>query len=215
MLTVLVKPKCVAGKAWWHPALVNRWEASNRTHGPFPGDHGQPGAAPIGIGRSIRPRSDRHGDDEQDEAQAKGHAEASLISLRSAGEVWQRIEAPYLVAGVRVLIGLAYRRLGDEEGGQLELDAARAIYESLGATSDLRRIDALTRPGPNVRTHGLSARELEVLRLIASGMTNKTIAGKLFVSERTVDRHVSNIFTKLGVSSRAAATAFGYEHELL
>jgi DNA-binding CsgD family transcriptional regulator len=146
---------------------------------------------------------------------AAGNAETSLISLRRSAEVWHRIEAPYLVAGVRVLIGLAYRRLGDQEGGQIELDAARAIYEDLGAISDLRRIDALTRPQPNVRAHGLSARELEVLRLIASGMTNRAIAGKLFVSERTVDRHVSNIFTKLGVSSRAAATAFGYEHELL
>jgi len=146
---------------------------------------------------------------------AEGHAETSLISLRSSSEVWQRIEAPYLVAGVRVLIGLAYRELGDEEGGQLELDAARATYEQLGAISDLQRIDALVRPAPNVRMHGLSARELEVLRLIAGGMTNKAIGAKLFVSERTVDRHVSNIFTKLGVSSRAAATAFGYEHELL
>jgi DNA-binding CsgD family transcriptional regulator len=145
----------------------------------------------------------------------EGHAERSLSSLRSAGEMWQRLEAPYLIAGVRVLIGIAYRELGDDEGGQLELDAARAIYESLGAISDLRRIEVLTRHEPNVRTHRLSARELEVLRSIASGMTNKAIAGKLFVSERTVDRHVSNILAKLGVSSRAAATAFGYEHELL
>jgi ATP/maltotriose-dependent transcriptional regulator MalT len=146
---------------------------------------------------------------------AEGSAEASLSALRSSIEVWQRIEAPYLLAGVRVLIGLAYRELGDEEGGQLELDAARAIYEDLGASSDLRRIAALARSAPNVRTQGLSARELEVLRLIAGGKTNKAIAAKLFVSERTVDRHVSNIFNKFGVSSRAAATAFGYEHELL
>jgi DNA-binding NarL/FixJ family response regulator len=145
----------------------------------------------------------------------EGNAQASLSALRSSIEVWQRIEAPYLVAGVRALIGVAYRELGDEEGCQLELDAARAIYEDLGASSDLRRIAALARSAPNARAHGLSTRELEVLRLIAGGMTNKAIAAKLFVSERTVDRHVSNIFSKFGVSSRAAATAFGYEHELL
>jgi DNA-binding CsgD family transcriptional regulator len=144
---------------------------------------------------------------------AEGHPETSLSPLRASRQVWEKIEAPYLVAGVRVLIGLAYRRLGDEEGGQLELDAARATYQELGAISDLRRLDALTRPA--ARPHGLSARELEVLRLIARGLTNKTMAGTLFVSERTIDRHVSNIFTKLGVSSRAAATAFAYEHGLL
>jgi DNA-binding CsgD family transcriptional regulator len=146
---------------------------------------------------------------------ALGNAEASLFSLRSAAELWQRLEAPYQVAMVRVLTGVANQALGDDEGGRLELDSARAVFEKLGATLDLRRMDAFTRPAPGVRTHGLSARELEVLRLIASAMTNKAIAGKLFVSERTVDRHVSNIFGKLGVSSRVAATAYAYEHDLL
>jgi DNA-binding CsgD family transcriptional regulator len=146
---------------------------------------------------------------------AEGHAEPSLVALRRAGEVWRKLEAPYPVAAVRVLIGLAYRALGDEEGGQLELDAARACFEELGAITDLRRVDALLRPAPTVRTHGLTARELEVLRLIAAGRTNKAIAGTLFVSERTIDRHVSNIFLKLRVCSRVAATAYAYEHELL
>lgn len=146
---------------------------------------------------------------------AEGNAEASLLSLRSAAELWQELEAPYQVAAVRVLMGVANQALGDDEGGRLELDAARAVFEKLGATLDLRRMDAFTRPAPSARTHGLSARELEVLRLIACGMTNKAIAGKLFLSERTIDRHVSNIFAKLGVSSRAAATAYAYEHELL
>jgi ATP/maltotriose-dependent transcriptional regulator MalT len=146
---------------------------------------------------------------------SEGNVEASLVALRSAGDVWRKIEAPYLGASVRVLIGVAYRALDDEEGGQLELDAAKAIFAELGATSDLRRVDSMTRPGPTARTQGLTARELEVLRLIAAGRTNKAIAGKLFVSERTVDRHVSNIFTKLRVCSRAAATASAYELELL
>jgi DNA-binding CsgD family transcriptional regulator len=146
---------------------------------------------------------------------AEGNAEASLTGLRSAAELWQKLEAPYLVARVRVLTGVAYRALGDEEGGRLELDAARAAFEKLGATLDLRRVDAYTTPTPSAPMHGLSARELEVLRLVASGMTNKVIAGKLFLSERTVDRHVRNIFAKLHVSSRAAATACAYEKALL
>jgi DNA-binding NarL/FixJ family response regulator len=146
---------------------------------------------------------------------ADGRAEASLSSLRSAAELWQKLEAPYQVAAVRALAGVANRALGDDEGGRLELDSARAVFEQLGATLDLRRLDGCTPPRAQARPHGLSARELEVLRLLASGMTNKVIAGKLFVSERTVDRHVSNIFTKLGVSSRAAATARAYEQELL
>jgi DNA-binding CsgD family transcriptional regulator len=149
---------------------------------------------------------------------AEDKPEAALLSLRIAAEVWRTIDAPYPLAAVRVLIGLAYRALGDEEGAKLELDAARTVFEELGASSDLRRIEALARPTATDRTDPtppLTARELEVLRLIAAGMTNKAIAGMLFVSERTVDRHVSNIFVKVGVSSRAAATAYGYEHELL
>jgi DNA-binding CsgD family transcriptional regulator len=146
---------------------------------------------------------------------AEGNAEASLFSLRSAAELWQKLEAPYQVAAVRVLIGVANQALGDEEGGRLELDSARAVFEKLGATLDLRRMDAFTRPASRARTHGLSARELEVLRLVASAMTTKAIAARLFLSERTIDRHVSNIFAKLGVSSRVAATAYAYEHELL
>jgi DNA-binding NarL/FixJ family response regulator len=146
---------------------------------------------------------------------AEDNPEPALLSLRSAAELWKKINAPYLVAAARVLMSLSYRALGDDESARLELDAARTVFEELGATSDLRRIDALARRVATDRTYGLTARELEVLRLIAAGMTNKAIAGKLFVSERTIDRHVSNIFTKVGVSSRAAATAYAYQHELL
>ena len=146
---------------------------------------------------------------------AEGDAQAALGSLRRAFEVWQRIEAPYAAARVRVLIGLACRALGDEDGAGLEIDAARSIFERLGATPDLARIDSLMKGTPSGHTHGLTPRELQVLRLIATGETNKAIASKLSLSEKTVDRHVSNIFAKLDVSSRAAATAFAYQHKLI
>jgi DNA-binding NarL/FixJ family response regulator len=97
----------------------------------------------------------------------------------------------------------------------MELDAARWIFEQLGAVPDLARVDSLTRRVPSRDTKGLTPREQQVLRLVAAGTTNKAIAAELVLSERTVDRHVSNIFTKLGVSSRAAATAYAYEHELV
>jgi DNA-binding NarL/FixJ family response regulator len=145
---------------------------------------------------------------------AQGDARSALASLRRALEVWQRIEAPYIVARVRLLAGLACRALEDEEGARLELDAARALFEQLGAAPDLARIASLTRDAPGQR-HGLTPRELQVLRLVAAGKTNKAIAAELCLSEKTIDRHMSNIFTKLDVSSRAAATAFAYQHELI
>jgi DNA-binding NarL/FixJ family response regulator len=130
-------------------------------------------------------------------------------------QVWQEIEAPYLAARVRVLVGLACRALGDDDGGALELDAARAAFERLGAAPDLAHVEPLTRGAPSGRPHGLTPRELQVLRLVATGKTNKAIAAGLLVSEKTVDRHVSNIFTKLDVPSRAAATAYAYRHKLI
>jgi DNA-binding CsgD family transcriptional regulator len=146
---------------------------------------------------------------------AEGDAQAALGSLGCAFDVWQRIEAPYAAARVRVLIGLACRALGDEDGACLEIDAAKSVFERLGAAPDLARIEALTKENPCGDAHGLTPRELQVLRLIAAGETNKAIAGKLFLSEKTVDRHVSNILTKLDVSSRTAATAFAYQHKLI
>ena len=146
---------------------------------------------------------------------AEGNAQAALGSLRRAFEVWQRIEAPYAAARVRVLIGQACRALGDEDGAGLEIDAARSIFERLGATPDVARIDSLMKGAPSGHAHRLTPRELQVLRLIATGETNKAIAGKLSLSEKTIDRHVSNIFAKLDVSSRAAATAFAYQHKLI
>ena len=146
---------------------------------------------------------------------AEGDAQAALGSLRHAVEVWQRIEAPYATARVRVLIGLGCRALGDEDGAALEIDAARSVFERLGATPDLARTRSLMNSAPACHAHGLTPRELQVLRLVAAGETNKVIANKLSLSEKTVDRHVSNILTKLGVSSRTAATAFAYQRKLV
>jgi DNA-binding NarL/FixJ family response regulator len=95
------------------------------------------------------------------------------------------------------------------------LDAARAVFLELGAAPDVLRVDALARAGSPGRFGALTPRELEVVRLVAEGRTNRAIAGRLYLSEKTVDRHLSNVFAKLGVSSRAAATAYAYEHALI
>jgi DNA-binding NarL/FixJ family response regulator len=129
--------------------------------------------------------------------------------------VWQEVEAPYEAARARVLAGVACRALGDEEGAGLELEAARAAFERLGAAPDLDRMNSLTDQSDSDRPHGLTPRELEVLRLVATGKTNKAIAAELFLSDRTVERHLSNIFKKLNVNSRTAATARAYEYDLI
>jgi ATP/maltotriose-dependent transcriptional regulator MalT len=145
----------------------------------------------------------------------KGDARAALLALRRAWQLWQELKVPYEVARVRVLLGLACRALGDDDTAALELEAAHDGFARLGAAPDLARVESLTRSTASVHAHGLTARELEVLRLVAAGETNKAIATDLVLSERTVDRHVSNIFTKLDVSSRAAATAYAYKHQLV
>jgi DNA-binding CsgD family transcriptional regulator len=146
---------------------------------------------------------------------AEGDARAALVALRHASQVWQELGAPYEAARVRVLLGLACRALGDDDAAALELEAAHGVFQDLEAAPDLARVDSLARSGASSNAHGLTPRELQVLRLVAAGETNKAIAAELVVSERTVDRHVSNIFVKLGVSSRAAATAYAYEHQLV
>jgi DNA-binding CsgD family transcriptional regulator len=145
---------------------------------------------------------------------AEGNARAALAPLNRALEAWQTVEAPYEAARVRILIGLACRALGDEEAGKLGLEAARIALERLGAAADLARLDMLEKAAAPRGRHGLTTRELEVLRLIIAGKTNKSIADELTLSERTIDRHVSNILTKLDVPSRAAATAYAYTHKL-
>jgi DNA-binding NarL/FixJ family response regulator len=143
----------------------------------------------------------------------RGNAREALTALRRAERRWREVEAPYEAARARELIGLACRALGDEDTAAMELDAARQAFERLGAAADTSRLEATIAATPG--THGLSERELEVLRLLASGQTNKAIAADLVLSVRTVDRHVSNIFAKLGVSSRAAATAYAHQHGLV
>jgi DNA-binding CsgD family transcriptional regulator len=141
---------------------------------------------------------------------AVGDAQAALVALRDARETWHALDAPYEIARTRVLVGEACRVLGDDEAAALELEAARSIFERLGAKPDLARL-----VGRTTDSHGLSRRELEVLRLVASGKSNREIAAVLVISEHTVARHVQNIFAKLGLSSRAAATAFAFEHDLV
>ena len=145
----------------------------------------------------------------------EGDARAALVALRRAWQVWQELEVPYEAARVRVLLGLACRALGDEDTAALELEAARGVFAQLGAASDLAHVDSLTRRTPSTYAHGLTPRELEVLRLVAAGETNQAIATELFISEKTAARHVSNIFAKLGLSTRAAATAYAYQHGLV
>lgn len=134
---------------------------------------------------------------------------SALASLRRACRQFVEVEAPYHAARARESMALACRAAGDHDAAELELEAARAAFEALGAKPDLARVDALRRP-PRVPGCGLTRRELEVLRLIASGKSNKAIAAELSVSRRTIDRHASNIFTKIDVPSRAAATAWAY-----
>lgn len=147
---------------------------------------------------------------------AEGEPHAALEPARRALKIWQRIGAPFLAARVRVLLARACSALGDTEAAQLEFGVAREVFEELGARPDLAAIPDNRPPDPATGARrGLSKRELEVLLLVATGKTNKVIARGLGLSEKTIDRHVSNIFTKLGVPSRAAATAYAYKHRLI
>jgi DNA-binding CsgD family transcriptional regulator len=140
---------------------------------------------------------------------------AALGPLRRAWMEWQRLEAPYDAARARLLIGCAYHDLGDQESAAMEFDAARWVFQQLGALPDLACVDALaSHSDAGVAPGGLTTREIEVLRLIAAGQTNKEIGVALVISEHTVARHVQNMLAKLGCSSRAALAAFAVEHRL-
>jgi len=145
---------------------------------------------------------------------AEGRAITAVASLRRAWQAWDALGACWLAARARTLIGQACTALGDHDGAALEFRAAREMFERLGAAPDIERLDALTREQDTGAGHPLSARELEVIRLLASGKTNRAIASQLAISDRTVARHVSNIFTKLGISTRAAAAAWAWQHGL-
>jgi DNA-binding CsgD family transcriptional regulator len=146
---------------------------------------------------------------------AEGDARAGLEALRQAGVVWRELEAPYEIARVGVLVGLACRELGDDDTAAMEWETARRLFRQLGAAPDLARVEALLPSAAPKAPGGLTARELQVLRLVATGKTNRAVAGELVISEKTVARHVSNIFTKLDLSTRAAATAYAYRHGLV
>lgn len=162
---------------------------------------------------------------------ADGRPEAALASLRRSADAWRQFGAPYETARTCVLIARACHALGDDEGARLELESARECLARLGARRELEALDALvalvapesaeaanaaaTLGARAPAAHGLSARELQVLRLVASGRTNRSIAAELFLSERTVHRHVSSIFDKLGVRSRTEAATYAVEHHLL
>jgi ATP/maltotriose-dependent transcriptional regulator MalT len=146
---------------------------------------------------------------------AGGDAPRALEFLRRALEAWRKLEAPYEVARTRLLIGRACRALDDTDACTLELEAALADFVRLGALPDVARVEQLLGRTEAGADHGLSPRELEVLRLLAAGKSNRDIAAALVISEHTVARHVQNIFGKLRVSSRAAATAFAFEHDLV
>ena len=146
---------------------------------------------------------------------ADGKPQDAVAPFRRAFEVWRSLGAPYLAARLRVALAKAFRALGDLEGAELELDAAKDAFERLGAAPDMTLVDSLRRSERQAASHGLTEREVEVLRLVATGKTNKAIAAELFLSEKTIDRHVSNIFAKVNVSSRSAATAYAYEQGLV
>ncbi len=149
---------------------------------------------------------------------ANGQPREAFAPLRNALTVWQDLNAPFEAARVRVLMGCACRALGDTDGAQMEWDTASRVFRQFGAAPALAAVEALlnerSRPAP-ADAGGLTAREVEVLRIVARGRTNRQIAAELDISEKTVARHVSNIFTKIDVSSRAAATAYAFTHRLV
>jgi DNA-binding NarL/FixJ family response regulator len=137
-----------------------------------------------------------------------------LVTLRRGWRGWCELDAPYEAALARTLIALACREQGDLDAAEMELAAARHTFGKLGAAADAARLEKLAGENKAESAGPLSSRELQVLRLVASGTTNRGIAGKLGISEKTVARHVSNIFNKLDLTSRAAATAYAYQHGL-
>jgi DNA-binding CsgD family transcriptional regulator len=146
---------------------------------------------------------------------AEGDPVGALEPLHRAVSIWRQLEAPYEAARVRVLVGLACRAVRDSDSAEIELGAARHAFQRLGAVPDVDRVRRLIGSREPISMKGLTARELQVLSLVANGRTNREISATLVISEHTVARHLQNIFNKLGVSSRTAATAFALEHSLL
>lgn len=146
---------------------------------------------------------------------AGGDATAACVVLRRAWIAWHGLDAPYEAARVRLQMARACGQLGDHDTAEMELDAARRVFEQLGAATDLEQVREVAGRATPPALGGLTSREVEVLRLVATGATNRDIADTLVISEHTARRHLQNIFGKTGVSSRAAATAYAYEHGLV
>ena len=146
---------------------------------------------------------------------AEGNPRAALAVLRRSAAAWRDLDAPYEEARTRVVIALACRALVDEDSTEMELDAARSVFHQLDAAPDLVRVEELASIRARRAAGGLTPREVQVLALLATGKTNRAIASELVISEKTVAAHVSSVFTKLGLSSRSAATAYAYEHHLV
>ncbi|MFJ4364055.1 response regulator transcription factor [Streptomyces chartreusis] len=138
----------------------------------------------------------------------------ALPRLRRALALWLELRVPYEAAQVRMTLAAADRAAGDTEGARMELRAAEQEFRRLGAAPDARRAAALLADVRRRRPGGLTEREIQVLRLVAAGRTNRAVAAELVISEHTVARHLNNIFAKLDVSSRAAATAYAFRHGL-
>jgi DNA-binding CsgD family transcriptional regulator len=146
---------------------------------------------------------------------AEDDARGAVAPLNRAQSFWQELRAPYEVARIRVLLATACRQLGDADTARMEEAAARDVFAEVGARPDLARLDELAGRGQAGAAAGLTAREVDVIRLVAAGHTNREIADQLVISEKTVARHLNNMFTRLGFANRAAATAYAYEHELV
>jgi DNA-binding CsgD family transcriptional regulator len=146
---------------------------------------------------------------------AEGEVADAAKSLRTALELWRDLEAPYEEAQTGLLLAAVCERCGDEDGRRLELNAARKLFDQLGAEPSLARVADQFDHSTGQPASSLSEREAQVLRLVAAGTTNREIAKALCISEKTVARHVSNIFDKLGVANRTGATAWAYEHNLI
>jgi DNA-binding CsgD family transcriptional regulator/tetratricopeptide (TPR) repeat protein len=146
---------------------------------------------------------------------ADGLPAAAIPSLRDAFKLWQALGVPHEMARTRTSLARALLAVGDEDTASLEFEAARLTFADLGATPEMLEVDSVSGAREFGKTHDMTPREVEVLRLLTTGDTNRSIAEKLVLSERTVDRHVSNIFAKLGVSTRSAATSHAYRHRLV
>ncbi len=145
---------------------------------------------------------------------AAGDASGAFTRLREAREAWVEAGAPYEVARCRALMARAHRALDEDEAALLEEELAESAFAERGARPALAALHR-ERGAADRGDLPLSEREVEVLRLVSRGITNREIAGELHLSEKTVARHLSNIFTKLDVPSRAAATAYAFEHRLV